>query len=975
MLKPTRYNALALLFVLTNCFCHQASDLYSQTLNPEWTSISNGAGDFSDRFTCVLQESSGNYIAAGSSVRRSDNKDFLVVKFNSAGDTLWSFTLDGGFGGPDEIVSMALDNAGNIYASGYMKGYYTGYDIKTLKLNSNGDTVWTKRYNYASANEDDIPTSVAIDNSGNLYVAGYSDSDPSALVANDDALMLKYGSNGSLIWSQRYNGTFNGVDRFAKVVVNSAGEIYTGGRTENIDDDFLLIKYSSAGSQTWLQAYDGGSFDRITCMQLDASGNCVVSGRSSNGTDHDLVTIKYSSTGQTLFTALYDYIGDDRATALAIDATGNIYVTGQSDGDASVNKIFDYVTIKYSSSLVQQWATRFAGSAGGDDIPQAIAVSGTGEVWVTGISDAATGAPVINNCVTLKYSSTGTQALNLSEGLQTGEDGGLNILLDDAGKAVVCGYFANASNQADATLFRYTTTGTKEFDRTYNGQGDNQDVINAITKTSDGFIVSVGYSVEKDLDPNMLFIKTNAAGTEIWRKTLSGNSTTGSTDNATAVVADAAGNIYATGYTKNSNAGSDFTTVKLNAAGDTVWTRKYSFQTGSSDRAVAMAFDPQGNIVVTGYSDNDPSPATNYDFATIKYSPAGAQLWAVRYNSTLNSDDKPIALLINAAGDVLITGRAFNGLNDDILTVKYNAAGIFQWVNLFAGTSGDDRNTAMIADGSNNLYITGRTFNGSDLDALLIKVSSSGQAIWNRTFNNAGISDDRFNDLVFDTSGNIIAVGQADIDVTATNQLNTLIISYTPDGTEQWNQLIALPNVFQNSTSVVARSSIDDLFLGGLAMDNLGNSAPLTMKVDPAAGLIGFGTPTLGANTHGEIHDILLDANFIYTAGEYETNSTSMSDGFLVKYSDNITGLEYLSEDQISVYPNPSEDYCYIRSAQGTNITSVKMMDATGRTIISQSEISGTSIQRLNTANLPSGMYFLEIGYAGTFSVQPIIIK
>lgn len=976
MNKPTnRIAGLGIGFCLIALFCF-GTYLNAQLTDPVWVSDINGIGDFSDRFTCIQQDNSGNYIAAGSSVNRSTNKDFLVVKFNAAGDTIWSFVLDGGFEGPDEIVALILDNAGNIYAAGFMKGYYTGYDLRLLKLNTVGDTVWTRKYNYSPANEDDIPTSIALDNSGNIVVGGYSDSDPSSFVANDDALLLKYSSSGSLLWTQRFNGTLNGIDRFAKILVNSAGDIYAGGRTDNGDDDFLLVKYSSAGSQTWLQAFDGGSFDRITCMGLDASGNCIVSGRSSNGTDHDLVTIKYSSTGQNMATASYDYVGDDRATALTVDASGNVYVTGQSDGDVSVNKIFDYVTLKYNSALVQQWATRYAGSAGGDDIPQAIAVTATGEVWITGQSDAAAGAAVLNNCVTIKYSASGAELVAATEGLATSEDGGLGLIIDSGGKTVVCGYKGTNSNQPDATLFRYTASGSKELERFYSGEGDNQDVINAMALASDGSIVSVGYSVEKDLDPNMLFIKTNSSGTEVWRKTLSGNSSTGSTDNATAVVTDQTGAIYATGYTKNSNAGSDFTTVKLNAAGDTIWTRKYSFQTGSSDRAVSLAFDPQGNIVVTGYSDSDPSALTNYDFATIKYTPAGVQLWAVRYNSTFNADDKPVALYVSNAGNIYISGRAFNGSNDDILTVKYNANGVFQWVNVYAGDAGDDRNVALRADAGENLYIAGRTFNGTDLDALLIKVSNAGQFAWNKTFNNIGISDDRFNDLVFDTIGNVIAVGQTDLDATNLMLLNTLAVAYAPDGSELWNQIVAIPGTNQNSANVIRSNNADGFYIGGSATNNQGNSVPLTFKLDPTAGALWYGHTPITNTSQGEIHDMLLSANAIYAGGELELNTSSMTNAILYKYAEQVTSTESASENTyVRLFPNPASGTIYIESLNGKAVQNVAIKDLAGRTIRNEVFSNNTGLQQIDTDMLQSGIYWFEVTQGNQTTLIPVFLN
>ena len=930
----------------------------SAQITEAWSLDVNASGDFSDKFTCVTTDLSGSFIAAGSTITRNDNKDFLVVKFTTTGDTAWKFSLDGGNTGPDEISSVVTDNAGNIFVTGYMKGYYTGYDMLTVKLNASGDSLWTRKYNYSTANEDDIAVSICLDNSGNVIIAGFSDSDPSSLVANDDAIVLKYSSAGSLLWTQRYNGANNGVDRAVKVATNSTGEIYVAGRTEDLDDNYLLLKYSAAGSQLWLRTFDSGNNDRGTCMTLDNTGNIYFSGRAGNGVDHDILTLKYNPAGTVLYNVSYDYLGDDRATAITVDATGNVFVTGQSDGDISTNKVFDYVTLKYNTTGVQQWATRYTAANAGDDIPYAIAVSSGGDVWVTGISDADASLSVINNMTTVKYNSTGVQQFVKVEGVTISDDAGLGILVNASGKAIVVGFTAGTNAQPDATLIQYASTGTLDFKSTYAGFGDNQDEVNAMTLSSDGNILAAGYSVEKDQDYNFCVTKVSLAGNLLWKKSFSGNSTSGSTDNATAIVCDASGNIYATGYTKNSNAGSDYTTFKMNQNGDTIWSRKYSFSQGAADRAVAIALDPQNNIVITGYSDSDPSILTNYDFATIKYSPAGTQLWAVRYNGVSNAEDRPTAIRIAPSGNIYIVGRTFNGLNDDVLLLKYNSNGILQWNNTWSGGNGDDRSSSFTIDANENSYIVGRTFNGTDLDALITKCTAAGQTEWFRTFNNNGISDDRISDVDLDENGNIVVAGQTDTDASIAINLDLLLRSYTPTGDLNWSTNFNVAGAINEYANSVICKSGGIIIAAGAAENSSGLSAPLTVRFNANGDSIWYGLPNFQNTLGGAVNDLVYTGNAVYTGGYLEKN-IEMSNLHFQKYNDQTTGIKIISEiSNVNIWPVPTSNYLNYSINSQEIYQTIQIIDLAGRIIWTKANVSKNG--NIPVTNLSRGYYLLQ---------------
>ena len=98
-------------------------------------------------------------------------------------------------------------------------------------------------------------------------------------------------------------------------------------------------------------------------------------------------------------------------------------------------------------------------------------------------------------------------------------------------------------------------------------------------------------------------------------------------DFATAMGIDGDGNIYVTGLT-SAPSGSDYLTVKYNAAGVLQWKARYNGPAGGSNEAFALAADGSGSVYVTGYSSNFDFTT---DYATIKYNAAGVQQWEARY--------------------------------------------------------------------------------------------------------------------------------------------------------------------------------------------------------------------------------------------------------------------------------------------------------------------------------------------------------
>ena len=183
---------------------------------------------------------------------------------------------------------------------------------------------------------------------GNVYVTGYSGAGPTT---GFDYATPKYNSLGEQQWIARYSGPGNQTDEAAAIAIDDFGNVYVTGESLNSEAnlDYATIKYNSAGQEQWVARYNGPAnrHDAARAITLDSSGNVYVTGSSEaevSGTDY--ATVKYNSDGQEQWVVRYNGAGnfDDDAYAIAVDGSGNVYVTGRSWGSGGN---FDYATIKY----------------------------------------------------------------------------------------------------------------------------------------------------------------------------------------------------------------------------------------------------------------------------------------------------------------------------------------------------------------------------------------------------------------------------------------------------------------------------------------------------------------------------------------------------------------------------------------------------------------------------------------------------
>jgi uncharacterized delta-60 repeat protein len=367
-----------------------------------WTARYNGPGDAEDHAAVVKVDNDGNVYVMGISGADSIfpfELDYATIKYNSAGQVLWISRYNGPGNNTDYANAMAVDNSGNVYVTGASMGSGTGYDYATVKYNSSGTEEWVARYN-GPVNGDDESFAVALDNSGNIYVTGFS----TGAGTSQDYATIKYNASGDVEWIARYNGPGNDQDQANDIKIDGSGYVYVTGQSIGAGTgfDFATIKYDPlTGDTVWVARYNGTGFyyDYARAIAIDAFNDIYVTGYStSTETGYDYTTIKYSTAGTEEWVARYSSPGNnfDLANAIATDGSGNVYITGQCYR-SGYN--FEYTTVKYNSDGTREWAMNYAGP-GNDDEARAVAVDNDGNVYVTGYS---TSTDSFYNFATIKY--------------------------------------------------------------------------------------------------------------------------------------------------------------------------------------------------------------------------------------------------------------------------------------------------------------------------------------------------------------------------------------------------------------------------------------------------------------------------------------------------------------------------------------------------------------------------------------------
>ena len=436
----------------------------------------------------------------------------------------------------------------------------TGPYDPSLPLIIDPDLAWST---YLGGSENDIASGIAMDGAGNIYVTGSTDSPgwvsggyDTTFVGNpgyDDVFVAKLSPTGAHLWSTYLGG--DSWDKGQGIAVDFAGNVYVTGWTASSgwveggfaanylggESDTFVAKLSPGGEHLWSTYLGGGDWDKGYGIALDSGGDVYVTGKTG-------------SSGWTLGGFNTSYNG------------GNDF-----GGDAFVAKL--------SSVGAHLWSTYLGGSS--YDGGRAIAVDGSGNVYVTGITD-----------------SSGWVAGGFDTSIDSGHDDAFVAKLSPDGAHLWSTYLGGDSWDEGNGI-------------AVDGAGDVYVTGNtySVGWVAEGFNTSFNNNESDAVGGDAFVAKLSPAGAHLWSTYLGG----GDYDDGNGLATDSANNIYVTGRTRsagwaaggfnvNLNGGDggnyDAFVAKLSPAGAPLWSSYLG--AGNLDVGHAIALDGAGNVIVAG---------------------------------------------------------------------------------------------------------------------------------------------------------------------------------------------------------------------------------------------------------------------------------------------------------------------------------------------------------------------------------------
>ena len=370
---------------------------------------------------------------------------------------------------------------------------------------------------------------------------------------------------------------------------------------------------------------------------LDADNNVFVTG-SFAPTATPITVVKYDPNGGKLWQQTFDApTYQEDASWLAVDPFGNVIVTGHQVTGSNYNPV-GLITVKYDANGNFLWSDIVSNPRGKTvrcETDAAGNIYVIGRVWITNSSGNTT-----DDFITIKYAPNGTKlwTQTITESSYSVDNPNALAIAPD-GKVVVTG---SAGPGVFFTVL-YDANGNLIWRNNYNGSAGGNDV--AFGPNGEVFVV--GGSWTQSTSNVFAVVKYAANGSQEWDKFYTAG------DIAYRIRVDSQGNLVITGIDQQGY--TDWMTIKLNAAGNQLWSQRQNTHNSNDEIPYFMVLDPADAIYITGQGGPGP-PSGNVSYlrmVTLKYSPNGAEEWVA---STFTAA-KGVGVRVGSGNKVYVLGE------------------------------------------------------------------------------------------------------------------------------------------------------------------------------------------------------------------------------------------------------------------------------------------------------------------------------
>ena len=594
----------------------------------------------------------------------------------------WIYTLDHKVSGYDWASDVAVDDSGNIYITGYTTNLPNGMDFLTIKYDSHGQELWRVNYD-GEQHGDDFAKEIVIDDNNDIIIAGYGTSKN----FDEDMLIVKYDSQGRLKWQAHFNSADNAVDIFHDMLVDMQGNIYL------LSKSLSLVKFSPDGLQLWMNQINVTLTSAIY-FSINTENSEIIIDSQQNiyitcSTEYRLKSLeqyisvgeiwifKYDPSGNHVWTRSYSRseLTMEHLHCAGIDKFDNIFISGISWNESDWNENTTHsILVKYDSegNLLWDKTDTYRGY-------NQIKLDNSGNLY----RNAGINLEKYNQSGNLIWSRQIEAFDSWNWPFLGGRKIFLDIVIDSLDNIILTG--VKDRNIAAAKI---TLHGDLSWNALYKPPDSYISWPHAFTVSKTGEVIICGISSDPLYsNHDYLTLKYDPQGNEEWNATYNGNDTQlGETYH---LGLDMHGNVYLSGFD-----GEQKILTKIGFEGNVEW-----LHNNEDSYEIDMKTDGWGNCYFL-YS----------KFNIVKRNNKGKLLWNAKYQNPLDGGYYSYGMYLDQEGNTYVFGDGYYEENEDtyvnyILVIKYDQNGILQWQERISGYSLN----SYYVNSNGNVYFTGWT--------------------------------------------------------------------------------------------------------------------------------------------------------------------------------------------------------------------------------------------------------------------------